>query len=240
LNPESLVSPAVFPILTAAITERRISTRTRRIIFILSIFAAILPFLLALQCIIIYQFLIIMNIMSKYKPFQGAFTMLYPKNSRPLTDEDFKNPSSEYRATPFWAWNTKLDKEELIRQIGVFKEMGYGGFHMHVRTGMATEYLSDEYMAMIGACVEKARQEKMLSWLYDEDRWPSGFAGGLVTKNKEYRVRHLLFTQRPYGSSGEVHGENISMAKSGRCENGELLACFDVVLDGEGSLLAYE
>ncbi|MDR0314317.1 MAG: hypothetical protein LBI14_12075 [Treponema sp.] len=166
--------------------------------------------------------------------------MLYPKNSSPLTDEDFKNPSSEYRATPFWAWNTKLDKDELIRQIEVFKELGYGGFHMHVRTGLATDYLSDEYMGMIGACVEKARQEKMLAWLYDEDRWPSGAAGGLVTKNKEYRIRHLLLTRRPYGSCGEVSGEGLARASSVRCENGELLACFDVVLDGEGSLLAYE
>jgi hypothetical protein len=165
--------------------------------------------------------------------------MLYPKNSRPLTDDDFKNPSSEYRATPFWAWNTKLDKDELIRQIEVFKELGYGGFHMHVRTGMATDYLSDEYMGMISACVEKARQEKMLSWLYDEDRWPSGAAGGLVTKNKAYRIRHLLLTQRPYGSCGKVSRESQSRASSERCENGELLACFDVVLDGEGSLLAY-
>ena len=166
--------------------------------------------------------------------------MLYPKNMRPLTDEDFRNPSSEYRATPFWAWNTNLDRDELIRQIDIFRELGFGGFHMHVRTGMATEYLSDEYMEFIRACVEKARQEKMLAWLYDEDRWPSGAAGGLVTKNHAFRMQHLLLTRRPYGVPVKVEKEAYERTSPIRCENGKLLACFDVILDGEGSLLAYE
>ena len=43
--------------------------------------------------------------------------MLYKKNSAPdLSDELFMNPTCEYRGTPFWAWNGKLSKEELLRQ----------------------------------------------------------------------------------------------------------------------------
>ena len=37
--------------------------------------------------------------------------------------------------------------------------MGLGGFHMHSRTGMATEYLGSEFMELISACVEKAEKE---------------------------------------------------------------------------------
>ena len=67
--------------------------------------------------------------------------MLYPRNlEKTLSDELFRNPTSEYRGTPFWAWNGELKEEELLRQRDVFKEMGFGGFHMHVRSGMATEY----------------------------------------------------------------------------------------------------
>jgi hypothetical protein len=150
--------------------------------------------------------------------------MLYPKREQKLTPEDFKNPGSEYRATPFWAWNNKLDKDELVWQIDQLKKLGFGGFPMHVRTGMATEYLSEEYMGIVGACVEKARKEKMLAWLYDEDRWPSGAAGGLVTKDPKYRIRHLLLTRNPYGSDISVVAEKHSRASSGRCENGELIA----------------
>ena len=56
--------------------------------------------------------------------------------------------------------------------------MGFGGYHMHVRSGMDTPYLSPEFMSLVHACVDKAESEHMLAWLYDEDRWPSGFAGG--------------------------------------------------------------
>jgi len=165
--------------------------------------------------------------------------MLYPKRTSPLTTEEFLNPTSEYRATPFWAWNTKLDAEELCWQIEQFKKLGYGGFHMHVRTGMATEYLSDEYMEMVRACVEKARGEEMLAWLYDEDRWPSGAAGGLVTKDPQYRIRHLLLTRHPYGIGKFEPDAAVSKAETRRTENGELIACFDIELDRDGSLTAY-
>ena len=30
---------------------------------------------------------------------------------------------------------------------------------MHVRSGMATEYLSDEFMDLLRACAEKAKKE---------------------------------------------------------------------------------
>ena len=58
--------------------------------------------------------------------------------------------------------------------MDILKGMGFGGVHMHVRTGMGTPYLSHEHMLHIKACVEKAKAEGMLAWLYDEDRWPCG------------------------------------------------------------------
>ena len=121
--------------------------------------------------------------------------MLYPKNQESqLQDALFRAPTSEYRGAPFWAWNCKLDQKELLWQIEQLKKMGLGGFHMHCRSGMSTPYLTDEFMGLVGACVEKAREEKMLAWLYDEDRWPSGAAGGIVTKDHRWRARTLLFT----------------------------------------------
>ena len=95
----------------------------------------------------------------------------------------FRDPPAPYRGAPFWAWNCKLDRETMVRQVLYFKEMGMGGFHMHCRTGLDTEYLGEEFMEIIRACVEKAKEEDMLAWLYDEDRWPSGFGGGYVTRD---------------------------------------------------------
>jgi hypothetical protein len=160
--------------------------------------------------------------------------MLYPRREQDFREEDFRNPPSEYRAAPFWAWNNRLSAEELVWQIEQLKKLGYGGFHMHVRTGLATEYLSDEYMAVVRACVDKARQEGMLAWLYDEDRWPSGAAGGLVTKEERFRSRHLLLTRHPYGSW--TGGARPDWYAAERSENGRLAACFDVDLNGRGEL----
>ena len=45
----------------------------------------------------------------------------------------------------------KLDKDELVWQIEQLKAMGFGGFYMHTRSGMATKYLSDDFMKLIKA-----------------------------------------------------------------------------------------
>lgn len=104
---------------------------------------------------------------------------------------EFKNPSNIYRSKPFWAWNGKLEKSELIRQIRIMREMGFGGFFMHSRTGLATPYLGQEWFEMIETCCDEAEKYGMEAWLYDEDRWPSGSAGGLATKDKCYRQKRL-------------------------------------------------
>ena len=169
--------------------------------------------------------------------------MLYKKNSaKELSPELFQNPTSEYRGTPFWSWNCKLEQEELLRQIEILKQMGFGGFHMHVRSGMATPYLSDEFMDLVGACVNKAKKEEMLAWLYDEDRWPSGFAGGFVTQDPQYRIKYLMFTPTPYEIDGAPNNVQYGseQAKAKRTGLGHLIAAFDVVLDENGCLKKYK
>ncbi len=72
---------------------------------------------------------------------------LYKKSKKKLTEKLFKNPTSEYRGAPFWAWNGKLSHEYLAEQIDVFKKMGFGGAHMHVRSGFGEEYLGEKHHA---------------------------------------------------------------------------------------------
>ena len=159
--------------------------------------------------------------------------MLYDKSkTEKLDNELFKNPTSEYRGAPFWAWNCKLEKDELVWQIEQLKKMGYGGFHMHVRAGMATEYLSDEYMSLISACVDKAKTEEMKAYLYDEDTWPSGFAGGIVTKEKKFRQKFLAIIENKIKSVDKdtalITGEPV------------FITAFDVILDGDGYIIEYK
>jgi hypothetical protein len=108
-----------------------------------------------------------------------------------LTSE-FQQPANIYRGQPFWAWNGKLDPDELRRQIRLMRRMGLGGFFMHSRIGLNTPYLQDEWFRCIEACADEAQKLGMIAWLYDEDRWPSGAAGGLVTRDERFRKRSLM------------------------------------------------
>lgn len=149
--------------------------------------------------------------------------MLYPRSHENTLDPElFKHPGAEYRCTPFWAWNCDLNEDLLRREIGCMKQMGMGGFHMHTRCGMSVPYLSDAFMAKVRACVEEARKQNLLAWLYDEDKWPSGFAGGYVTKKEENRQRFLLLTpnEPEFGQ-------------------GRILARYTVALDQRGCLSVY-
>lgn len=164
--------------------------------------------------------------------------MFYPENQKKRLDEKtFRNPPCEYRAAPFWAWNCDLNKDLLLREIDQMKRMGMGGFHMHVRTGMSTTYLSDGFMQLIRDCVDKAKEERMRAYLYDEDRWASGAAGGYVTREERYRARYLLFTTVSY----EQAEENTASVPvdSPRTGKGRLLARYAVRLNDEGELAEY-
>jgi len=118
----------------------------------------------------------------------------------------FQHPDATYRGKPFWAWNGVLERSELRRQIQVFKQMGFGGFFMHSRTGLVTEYLGDDWFSMVGDCVHEAKRLGMEAWLYDEDRWPSGTAGGFVTQIPEFRARHLYMQVYPKTAWADLQG----------------------------------
>jgi len=131
--------------------------------------------------------------------------------------EEFKSPGKEYRPSPFWSWNDRLEPDELRRQVRDFADKGFGGYFMHSRVGLATPYLSKEWMECIRACLEEGKKVGLESWLYDEDKWPSGFAGGLVpAKGDEYRARSLIME--------EIKGEEVEEA----LVNPEVLGVFEV------------
>lgn len=116
--------------------------------------------------------------------------------SRHKLYEIFKNPGMEWRGKPFWSWNGELREDEVRRQINVMKQMGLGGFFMHSRAGLITEYLGEEWFDLINAGADEGERIGMEAWLYDEDRWPSGSAGGMVTSDPRYRMKSLVITEQ--------------------------------------------
>ncbi|MBK8883495.1 MAG: hypothetical protein IPN67_14230 [Bacteroidales bacterium] len=120
-------------------------------------------------------------------------TNQYTKISDSIDFREFENPSKNYRAVPFWSLNDLLDSAELDRQIVEFTKGGYGGVYLHSRTGLLTEYLGKDWWKAMDAGVEACRRNNVYAWFYDEDKWPSGFAGGMVPlKSEDYHARCLM------------------------------------------------
>ena len=92
--------------------------------------------------------------------------------------QELESNNRQYGSLPFWSWNDKLEPERLRSQIRDMHELGMNGFFMHARSGLETEYLSKEWYDAIKICIDEAEKYGMEAWSYDENGWPSGFAGG--------------------------------------------------------------
>ncbi len=157
----------------------------------------------------------------------------------PLTEERFRNPAAEYRSTPFWGWNGELNRAVLEEQIDCMRRMGFGGFYMHPRLNLATPYLSDAFMDAVGACVEKAKDTGMLPGLYDEDRYPSGDAGGMVREADPRNCqKYLMFRYAPYADDALCTADRKKAIRFGGRKY-RFLARFAVRLSDAGHLLSY-
>lgn len=107
--------------------------------------------------------------------------------------EAFEGGLNEYRSIPFWSWNNELEEDALIAQIDEMKKVGIGGFIIHARTGLTTEYLGEKWFSCVEACLERAKALGMNAWIYDENGWPSGFVGGKLLETEAYRARFLEY-----------------------------------------------
>lgn len=98
-----------------------------------------------------------------------------------------------YRPVVFWSWNAAIRADEVRRQISEMKSYGLGGFVLHARAGLKTEYLSEEWFDLVGLCLNEAAKQGLSVWIYDEYGWPSGFAGGRLLENRDNCARYLEY-----------------------------------------------
>lgn len=94
----------------------------------------------------------------------------------------FAAPSKEYGSAPLFVWNKVVTPERIDEAMADLKDKGFGGVFVHPRPGMVTQYLDDNWFSLFRHTMEKGRELDMNVWIYDENSYPSGFAGGHVNE----------------------------------------------------------
>jgi len=127
---------------------------------------------------------------------------------------------NKYKAIPFWSWNDELDEKELVNQIDWMHENGIGGFFMHARGGLTTPYLGDKWFSCIEACLKRAKELNMEAYAYDENGWPSGFAGMKLLEDPKNCDCYLTYDFGAYNPESYV-SYDISSDRLVRTKKGE-------------------
>ena len=129
------------------------------------------------------------------------------------------NISNKYKSFPFWSWNDELEIDELIKQIDWMHDNGIGGFFMHARGGLTTPYLGEKWFKCVEACLKRAKELDMEAYAYDENGWPSGFAGGELLKEEENRDTYLSYSIGKFDPdawiSYDISGDKLVRAEAG-------------------------
>ncbi len=151
--------------------------------------------------------------------------------------QQIESKRDAYKAIPFWSWNHELKDEESDRQIKMMHEANAGGFFMHSRSGLLTEYLSDEFLEHSKHCAKTAHKYGMEAWAYDEFGWPSGFAAGVVpAMGYEYQQKAIEFLTLQEGQELPERVEGIyrktaeGYVKVETPQTGDLVAYIDLNL----------
>ena len=90
-----------------------------------------------------------------------------------------------------FALTGRPEKEQLQKAFDVLKQVGMDEIMLYARSGCELEYMSEEWLDTIDTAIKIAKQNKMGVWIYDDFNWPSGFLGGKITENPEFRLKSI-------------------------------------------------
>ena len=110
----------------------------------------------------------------------------------------YRTPPRQYATSPLWVWNDMLSEDQIRDSLRNFASQGVMQVFVHPRPGLMTPYLSDDWFRLWRVALNEAKQLDMNVWIYDENSYPSGFAGGFVPEEMpEARGYGLSFQEKP-------------------------------------------
>ena len=107
-----------------------------------------------------------------------------PGRVEKISVQSLENPGALQRPWPFLVFNEEhegdLGEPRITEVLEGFKRVGFGGAYLHPRPGLITEYLSPRWFELIRHSIRECRRLGLVPALYDENSYPSGYAGGKV------------------------------------------------------------
>ena len=92
------------------------------------------------------------------------------------------NPPRGYATAPLWVWNDLLTEQQIRETMRDLAGQQVKQVFVHPRPGLMTPYLSPDWFRLWKVALNEAEKLDMNVWIYDENSYPSGFAGGWVSE----------------------------------------------------------
>ncbi|MFQ6036253.1 MAG: glycosyl hydrolase, partial [Sedimentisphaerales bacterium] len=122
----------------------------------------------------------------------------------------FAEPPRQYSSAPLWVWNDMLSEEQIVSTLRDLAGQNVKQVFVHPRPGLMTPYLSSDWFRLWKAALREAERLDMNVWIYDENSYPSGFAGGLVPEAMpESRGRGLVIKEQE--SPGKLDENSVAV-----------------------------
>ncbi|MBI2929147.1 MAG: hypothetical protein HYY24_26075 [Verrucomicrobia bacterium] len=131
----------------------------------------------------------------------------------------FAKPPREFSSGPLWVWNDLLTEQQIRDTMRDMAGQQVKQVFVHPRPGLMTPYLGKDWFRLWKVALNEAERLDMNVWIYDENSYPSGFAGGWVPElMPESRGRGLSLkeTKEPKWEANTVAVYRID---GGRVEN---------------------
>lgn len=103
-----------------------------------------------------------------------------PADSYSSAKQAFQHPTPNHSSGPLWVWNDRLTDEQITSTLRDLYAQQVRQVFVHPRPGLMTPYLSPDWFHLWDVTLKEAARLGMNVWIYDENSYPSGFAGGFV------------------------------------------------------------
>ena len=154
-------------------------------------------------------------------------------NTADFNPNELKNLNNEYFPAYSWVWNDCITEEGIISGLDDMLKADIKNIYVipeskdfrpsYMPTYMEPDYLTDEYFRLFAFASKEAEKRGMQVWIYDEDGWPSGTAGGKTAENDpSIRIHNLVYEKDSDGNitfdvkdtSGEKYYPNLMLGEA--------------------------